>query len=143
MSAPKLVVDTDILMDHLGSGRFPSVLRRAMGAFFCYTTVFQAIELFSRMHTPRERQAAEDALAAMKVLGLNPKSAPAYGRLFAAHPGRKPADLLVAGLCIESRLPLLTGRRAHYAGVRGLTLISPRLFSGKTGVPDTRNEHGR
>ena len=45
-------------------------------------------------------------------------------------PGGRPRDwqhMLIAGLCPESRLPLLTGRRAEFRGVEGLLLVPPRL----------------
>jgi predicted nucleic acid-binding protein len=143
VSATKLVVHTDVLLDHLRGGDHPSVLRKAMALFFCYTTVFQAIELFAGMRTAEERRAAEDAMSAMKLLGLNPKNAPLYGSLFAAYPGRRPMDLLVSGLCIESRLPLLTGRRKEFAGIRGLRLISPRVISAGKSASDILNGLGR
>ncbi|HEX7572384.1 MAG TPA: PIN domain-containing protein [Bacteroidota bacterium] len=143
MSAAKLVVHTDVLLEHLRGADHPSVLRRAMGLFFCYTTVFQAVELFAGMRTAEERRGAEDAMSAMKLLGLNPKNAPLYGRLFAAHPRRRPMDLLVAGLCIEGRLPLLTGRRKDFAGIGGLTLVSPRMISPGRSASDILNELGR
>lgn len=143
MSAAKLVVHTDILLDHLRGADYPSVLRRAMRLFFCYTTVFQAVELFAGMRTAEERMGAEDAMSAMKLLGLNPKNAPLYGTLFAAHPGLRPMDLLVAGLCIEGRLPLLTGRRKDFAGIGGLTLVSPRMISPGRSASDILNGLGR
>jgi predicted nucleic acid-binding protein len=143
VSAAKLVVHTDILLEHLRGADHPSVLRRAMGLFFCYTTVFQAVELFAGMRTAEERRVAEDAMSAMKLLGLNPKNAPLYGRLFAAHAGRRPMDLLVAGLCIEGRLPLLTGRRKDFAGIGGLTLVSPRMISPGKSASDILNGLGR
>ncbi|HTO92766.1 MAG TPA: hypothetical protein VMM80_00300, partial [Bacteroidota bacterium] len=73
MNDARLVVHTDVLLDHLCGSAHPSALRVAMGRFFCYTTVFQAVELFAAMRTPRARRAAEDAMSAMKILGLNPK----------------------------------------------------------------------
>ena len=101
------------------------------------------VELFAGMRTTKERKAAEDAMSAMKLLGLNPKNAPLYGRLFAAHPGRRPMDLLVSGLCIESGLPLLTGRRKEFAGIRGLRLVSPRMITAGRSASDILNELGR
>jgi predicted nucleic acid-binding protein len=139
----KLVVHSDVLIDHLRGTDHPSVLRRAMGLFFCYTTVFQAVEVFAGMRTAAERKGAEDAMSAMKLLGLNPKNAPLYGMLFARHPGRSPMDLLVAGLCIEARLPLLTGRRKDFAGVGGLKLISPRMITRGKNAADILNGLGR
>ena len=131
MNEPRLVVHTDVLLDHLRGGAHPSALRLAMSEFFCYTTVFQAVELFAAMRTGAERRAAEDAMSAMKILGLNPKKAPMYGALFAAHPRKRATDLLVAGLCLESRLPLLTAREGDFRGIRGLALIAPRSVRGE------------
>lgn len=143
MSAAKLVVHTDVLVAHLTSADHPSVLRRAMGIFFCYTTVFQAIEVFAMMRTAEERRAAGDAMSAMKLLGLNPKNAALYGGLFAAHPARRPMDLLVSGLCIEGRLPLLTGRRKDFAGIRGLRILSPGMIAEGRTASDILNGAGR
>jgi len=96
-----------------------------MSRYFCYTTVFSAIELFTGARNARETRAVEDAMAAMKVLGLNPKNAASYGSLFRRHRGRRPMDLLVAGLCCDTGLPLLTARRAAFSGIRGLTILTP------------------
>ena len=69
MREAKLVVHSDVLLDHLRGADHPSILRRTMGLFFCYTTVFQAIEVFAGMRTAVERRWAEDAMSAMKLLG--------------------------------------------------------------------------
>ncbi len=143
MSASKLVVHTDILLAHLRGADHPSVLRKAMGMFFCYTTVFQAIELFSVMRGAEERAHAEDAMSAMKLLGLNPKNAALYGGLLAAHPGRRPMDLLVSGLCMESRLPLLTGERKNFAGIRGLAIVTPGMITGGKSAAGILHDLGR
>ena len=87
MSVSKIVVHTDVFLSHLSGDRSPSLLRVAMGRFFCYTTVFQAIELFSLARSENEVRLVEDSMAAMKLLGLNPKNARTYGALLAA---RKP-----------------------------------------------------
>jgi predicted nucleic acid-binding protein len=124
----KLVVHTDVLLDHLCAVNHPSALRRAMRAFFCYTTVFHALEIFASLRSERERKAAEDMFGAMKILGLNAKNAPRYGRLFSAHPRLRPMDLLVAGLCLESRLPILSDQAEDFRGVRGLKVIPTRTL---------------
>ena len=122
----KIVVDTDLFVDHLTTAEPPSVLRLALQKFFCYTTVFQAIELFSLARTAGEQQAMEDAMASVKVLGLNARNAPAYGALVAAHRRRSLTALLAGGLCLESKLPLLTGRPSMYRGL-GILLVSGDL----------------
>jgi hypothetical protein len=130
MSICKVVIDTDIVLDHLtlkrsnsGSGR--SVMRTAMSRFFCYTKVFNAIELFELCETPRQMLAAESALSALKILGLNGKSGRALGAVLrsARKRGLRDFDTRIAGVCVESRPPLLTGRPKSYRGVRSLKVI--------------------
>jgi predicted nucleic acid-binding protein len=130
LSVPKIVVHTDVLLEHLQGKRSPSVLRLAMSRLFCYTTVFNAIELFGIAKTSAERRSIEAAMGAMKVLGLNPRHAPRYGELLAkgSHAGRW--NLLVAGLCIASGLPLLTGKAAGFKGIEGLLIVPPGAVTG-------------
>jgi predicted nucleic acid-binding protein len=99
-----------------------------LNKFFCYTTVFQAIELFALAQSDEEAAAVENAMAAMKVLGLNPKTARRYGKLIAANSKRERWNVLIAGLCIESRLPILTDRRSDFAGIEGVTIVPTRLI---------------
>ena len=123
MSAPRLVVDADVILDHLRSTGGPSVLRRVAAEVFCYTTVFQAVEVFAAARSARQRDAAADAMAAMKILGMNPKNAPRYADLIVRHPRHRTVDLLTAGLCLDSGLPLLTGRAKNFRNIAGLVVI--------------------
>ncbi len=100
-----------------------------MSLFFCYTTVFQAMELFALAESQRERRIMEDAMSAMKILGMNPKNAALYGKLFAKSPKSDALAVLTAGLCIESRLPLLTGNAKEFRGIAGLKIVPARLLS--------------
>jgi predicted nucleic acid-binding protein len=133
LSVAKIVVNTDVVLDHLHGKRSPSVLREAMGMFFCYTTVFNAIELFSMARSEAELGAVEGAMAAMKVLGLNARSAKRYGALLVDVRNADRWNALIAGLCLESRLPLLTDRKKEFAAFRGLVIVPTRLI--KSGTP--------
>jgi predicted nucleic acid-binding protein len=126
VSVPKLVVHTDVILEHLHGGHRPSVLRVVMGQSFCFTTVFNAIELFAWSRTEHERKLIEDAMSGMKILGLNPRNAVRYAGLVRRHGRKRMLDLLVAGLCIESKLPLLTANRGAFRGIPGLHFVSPR-----------------
>lgn len=132
MSVPKIVVHTDVFLDHLSGSKHPSVLRLAMSSFFCYTTVYQAIELFSRTRTEQEVKAVENAMAAMKVLGLNPKTARTYGKLISSNKKTNRWNILIAGLCIESRLPILTDSRKDFAGIKALVIVPTKLIQSGT-----------
>jgi predicted nucleic acid-binding protein len=127
-SPPKVLLSTDIIAAHLRGIDSPSHMRRAAGLFLCYTTVFNAIELFGMFPGDRGRSAVEDALGATKLLGLNARHAPTIASLM-GRAGR--ADcwrVLVAGLCIESRLPLVTAFPARFRRLRGLTVVSADLL---------------
>ncbi len=123
----KVIVDTDILLDHVmhADAGAPSGLRSLMGRSFCYTTVFNAIEAFGLCRTDAQRDAVERSMRAMKILGLNAKSGKSIGDLFGAAPRGGSLRLLIAGICTESRLPLVTGRKAAYEGILGLTVLDP------------------
>ncbi len=110
----------DYLLHH---GEGASLLRIVMMKFFCYTTVFNAIELFSLTRNVSEARAVTSAMSAMKILGLNAKRAEHYGRWFASHRKIAPLNLLVAGMCLESKLPLVTGMPESFRGVHGLLLV--------------------
>ena len=128
MNPSKVAVDTDLVFAHLTETRTPSLLRTVMNSFFCYTTVFNAIELFSFARTEEEVQAVDDALYSMKVLGLNAKGAKNVGRILSSVRNRKGNDFaaLIAGLCIESKLPIISMNPKRFKGIEGLQVISAR-----------------
>ncbi len=126
MTAKKVVVHTDVLIDFLTHTQGKeSLFRRVMSRYFCYTTVFQAIELFSLARTERQQKAVKEMLSAMKILGLNAKNAPKFGMLFSKNPDMSTMDLLIAGLCMESKLPLFTVQPSRFRGVKGLQVVTP------------------
>jgi predicted nucleic acid-binding protein len=128
---PKIVVDTHLFIEHLCGTSKPSILRLALRKFFCYTTVFQAAELFSLAQNEKEHLAMEHALACVKILGVNARSAMGYGRLVRNRRGKDMLCTLAAGLCIESKLPLLTDRIKDFARIPGLVCIPTSLVAGK------------
>jgi predicted nucleic acid-binding protein len=128
LSVPKIVIHADVLLDHITphDRAMPSVLRLAMGKFFCYTTVFQAIELFAGARNADEVQLLDDVMSAMKILGLNPKNAKSYGALMASHRKVQSLEVLTAGLCMESRLPILSARKT-LRRIPGVVVVPPAL----------------
>jgi predicted nucleic acid-binding protein len=122
--APKIVIHTDVIAQYLlhkGSGE--PVLRLAMMKFFCYTTVFSAMELFALARLPRECTAVEDALSGMKILGLNAKSAKTFGMCMSKGLRLQRMNTLVAAMCLESKLPILTLQPNDFRGVKGLVVV--------------------
>ncbi|HTY10137.1 MAG TPA: PIN domain-containing protein [Bacteroidota bacterium] len=138
MSVQKVVLDTDVLLEHLLHREGTSYLRKAMNVFFCYTTVFNAIEAFSVARSKKEIQAVDDAMSALKVLGLNSKSAKAAGRFFSVVGSGKLNEMpaLIAGLCIESKLPIVTLNPRRFAGVKQLRVVPALMLDRNSGKLD-------
>jgi predicted nucleic acid-binding protein len=126
MKVVKAVLDTGLFEAHLRAapGK-PTVLRRALRIWFCYTTVFNAMELFGAARTARERRAVGDVLSAVKILGMNGRNAPEFARLASRGAGRIDPASLVAGICIAAHLPLVTGRPGAYRRFRNLRTVPP------------------
>lgn len=121
MNVRKIVVDSDIILDHLVSRDDVSLLRRLMIRYFCYTTVFNAIELFAAARTQQEIRAIDDAMSAMKVLGVNAKSAKNIAATFSS--GTRDMSGLTAGVCVESRLAIVTLDPKRYKKIPSLEVI--------------------
>ena len=126
MSVQKIVVDTDIIVDHLVHGKGASLLRQIMNRYFCYTTVFNALEAFSMARSKKEIQAVDDAMSALKVLGLNAKSAKSMAEISRDRISDRKRVLpaLIAGVCIESRLPIVTMNPKRLSRIKHLNVLS-------------------
>jgi predicted nucleic acid-binding protein len=121
----KIIVDSSVIAEHLTTVRERSYLRELSGRYFCYTTVFSAIELFGAAKSLKETQAVQDAMDALKVLGINPKSAKNIGAVLSSSQKQGLTALTVA-LCMESRLPIVTLEPRRYAGMKKLVVISAK-----------------
>ena len=129
MKVRKIVVDSGIIAEHLVTETSPSLLRKLAREYFCYTTVFNAIELFSAARSENEIQAIDNAMAAMKVLGLNSKSAKNMAEHFLQ--SKEVLTGLIAGVCIESKLPLVTPVPNCYKKFKSLEIIPSSTLKRK------------
>ncbi len=117
----KIVVDSSIIADHLITEQNESILRGLSKEYFCYTTVFNAIELFAVSKSLKETQSIEDALSAMKVLGINSKSAKNIAAVVSST--TRDFSALIAGVCIESKLPILTLNPKRFSRIKNLQVV--------------------
>jgi predicted nucleic acid-binding protein len=124
----KAVLDTGLFRAHLAAGRDEQTsLRAALRTWFCYTTVFNAMELFAGAGSPRQRRAVEDVLSAVKILGMNGRNAGRFAKIAPVGRGGIPLSALIAGICIEARLPLVTDRIEAFERYRKLRAVkAPR-----------------
>jgi predicted nucleic acid-binding protein len=122
----------------------PSTLRIALQKFFCYATVFHAIELFSLGRAARELQAIDDAMAAIKVLGLNAKNARRFGNLIRTRGRKDRWNALIAGMCVESKLPLLTDQGRDFRSFPEIVVVPSVLVrEDRSGVEILEVANGR
>lgn len=134
MSLQKIVVHTNVFLDYVVQDhKNESVLRLAMQKFFCYTTVFNAIQLFALARTEKERRVIEDSMSAMKILGLNAKNAKKYGGWVARGMKLPRMNTLVAGICLDSKLPVLTLQPDEFRGVKELVVVKGSLVKKEKG----------
>ena len=113
---PELLVDTDVLVDHLRGAR-------RLGAPFpvAYSVITRA-ELFAGRSA--EEDAIQTLLAPMRELGITREIAERAGRLRRDTAIRTP-DALIAATALESGLSLLTRNRRDFDGVTSLRVVSP------------------
>lgn len=123
MSVKKIVVDSGIIAEHLTTTNAESILRKLSKEYFCYTTVFNAIELFAAAKSLKETEAVQDAMNALKVLGINSKSAKNIASVVSST--KKDFAALIAGICLESKLPIVTVNPKRFVGVKNLKVTSP------------------
>lgn len=126
MKGKKIVVDASVIAEHLTTAKERSVLRELSHRYFCYTTVFTAIELFAACRSLKERQAVQDSMDALKVLGINPKSAKNIAKVITST--TMDCSSLIAAVCIESKLPIATLEPKQYAGISELEIISVKTL---------------
>ncbi|HLA99823.1 MAG TPA: hypothetical protein VJO14_00430 [Bacteroidota bacterium] len=120
----KIVLDTDIFTAHLAAKRSEfTALRSALSEYFCYTTVFNAVELFAAARTTREKKTVEDVLSSVKILGMNGRNAGKFAGLEGFGRPAIPLEAMIAGICIEARVPLMTYRSGIYRKYRNLKVV--------------------
>lgn len=132
MATLEVIVDTSIIIDFLRGHRatidlFSALLNRR-SAGITAVTVFElqvGIEPDSRRDTNLGH-----LIDYLTVLPLDSAAAKIAGRIERQlrQDGRTigVADILIAGICLRSGLPLATGNRAHFERVPGLNLYGAK-----------------
>ena len=107
-------------------------MSRAIQERDCFVTVISVYELLFGVARSRKKIGEDELLAALSVA---PFDAAAARRAAALHDelirqnrdiGIK--DVLIAAICLDRGLPLLTLNERHFARVRDLDLITPETF---------------
>ncbi len=122
-----IVADTDVLIDAL-RGREPIRTRvaDAIGSGALTTTAVSAFELLCGARRDAERHAVNTLLASLEVLALDEAAgrhaANVHADLTARGESIGMGDCLIAGICVQNGVGLLTRNRRHFERVAGLKL---------------------
>lgn len=130
MDLTRLCIDTGPLIAFL-KGRNPgaSAVERAVRELDCCVTAITAYELLFGVARAR-RQIGEDALlGALQTLPLDMaaarRAAQLHDELIRHNKDIGIKDVLIAAICLEHKLPLLTLNQEHLGRVPGLTVVTP------------------
>jgi len=132
-----IVVDTDVLIDYFsgvspGAEAVAQLLREERLAI----TALTLFELACGAQTEEQLEDLELLARAARLVSLDGPSAlragAVYRELRAAGRLLEIADLLIAGCCLASGLPLLTRNTAHFSRVKGLKLVTAEEILGRT-----------
>jgi predicted nucleic acid-binding protein len=110
----QFLIETDVLRDYLISAKSnESVLRKALAAGVCYTTMLNAFELFRAAATEAERDAVMRVLMVVRVLGFNARFAENFAKITQEIETKTGAILsereaMIVGMASASKLSILT-----------------------------------
>jgi predicted nucleic acid-binding protein len=131
MEVTRICIDTGPLIAFL-KGRNPgaAAVERAVREMDCFVTAITAYELLYGVARAR-REIGEDALlGTMQALPLDMgaarRAAALHDELIRRNQDIGIKDVLIAAICLEHDLPLLTLNELHFDRVPGLTVLTPQ-----------------
>lgn len=124
-----IVADSDVLIDALqGRQDMKERVARELRSRSLGTTTVDAFELLSGARSPSSARHVKALIAALRILPVDlaagEAAAEARRHLESSGTSMGMADYLIAGVCLERGLPLLTGNRTHFERVPDLVLAS-------------------
>lgn len=131
MDNPALCLDTNVLIAYL-KGREPgaAAVVKAVHEFSCYVTAITVYELLYGVARSRRHIGENALLGVMTTLPLDAAAARRAAIVHAALVERNAdigiKDVLIAAVCLEHSLPLLTLNERHFARVPELSVLTPR-----------------
>jgi tRNA(fMet)-specific endonuclease VapC len=130
MDDAQLCLDTNALIAFL-KGREPgaSAVEKAVKDYACYVTAITVYELLFGVARAKQEIGEQALLGVMTVLPLSDTAARRAANLHADLISRNQdigiKDVLIAAICLQHGLPILTANHQHFSRVPGLTVIKP------------------
>jgi len=129
----QLCLDTGVLIAYL-KGREPgaSAVEKAVKECACYVTSITVYELLFGVARAQKEIGEQALLDVMTVLPLSGIASRRAANLHADLVGQNQdigvKDVLIAAICLEQGLPILTTDEHHFSRVQGLRVITPPQF---------------
>lgn len=133
MDDTRLCLDTSALIAYL-KGRDPgaAAVERAVKDYTCHVTAITVYELLFGVARAQKQIGEEALLGVMNVAPFDDAAARRAARLHADLISRNEdigvKDVLIAAICLEHSLPLLTLNERHFSRVPGLQVLTPDTF---------------
>ena len=122
MAKVSVLVDTDVFIDYLNTGRFSSVFD--FSVFTVYYSIVTKKELLTKLGLREtEREAIVAELSRCRLIGLSNSITARYSNLRRQYPSLDKADALIAATALVKRLPLVTRNKRHFRIVEDLPLF--------------------
>jgi predicted nucleic acid-binding protein len=122
MAKVSVLVDTDVFIDYLNTGRFSSVFDSSV--FTVYYSIVTKKELLTKLGlSETEREAIVAELSRCRLIGLSNSITARYSNLRRQYPSLDKADALIAATALVKRLPLVTRNKRHFRIVEDLPLF--------------------
>ncbi len=133
MDYERICLDTCVLIGYL-KGRLPEAeaVEKAIKESVCYVTTITVYELLFGVARSRKTIGEDALLGLMTVLPLTEEAAKRSAYLHADLIHRNQdigvKDVLIAALCMEHTLPILTTNERHFSRVPHLKVVTPTAF---------------
>ncbi len=123
----ELFIETDIILDFLNNNNNrPSALELAMSGYNCFTSMYNASELYFGCVNENETEFVTSVLRAVKVIGFNSRYSMLIPRFREAESVR---DAMICTVCYHNKLPILTSNVEKYK-FSGIKIFHPDDIRG-------------
>lgn len=129
----RLCLDTSILIAYL-KGREPgaAAMQRAVKESACYITSITVYELLFGVARAQKQIGEQALLGLMIILPLDEaaarRAATLHDDLIRRNQEIGVKDVLIAAICLEQNLPLLTTNERHFVRVPSLNVLTPETL---------------
>ncbi len=133
MDENRVCLDTSVLIAYLrGSDPGATAVEQAVKHYACYVTSITVYELLLGMARARKQIGEEALLNVMLVAPFDDvaarRAAQLHAELIRHNEDIGVKDILIAAICLEHALPLLTLNERHFARVPELKVATPEVF---------------